>query len=67
MASINKLILEKGQENFVHEKEMSKTTSFLFLPLVIQNRSEKLKILFFITNFSFKCNFMFTLFSLVSL
>lgn len=41
MASINKLILEKGQENFVHEKEMSKTTSFLFLPLVIQNRSEK--------------------------
>lgn len=41
MASINKLVLEKGQENFVREKEMSKTTFFLFLPLAVQNRSEK--------------------------
>lgn len=42
MASIYELILEKGEENFVHEEEMSKTF-FLFLPLAIQNRRKRVE------------------------
>jgi len=34
MTSVNELILEKGQENFVHEKETSKRTFALIFVLI---------------------------------